>query len=348
MTKTNMITNPPLENIHQSSNEATPQHTIVSLLERTHAEEQFGTVEASASFLKGLNYDQFESFLNRANGLCRSIPSSRRNMDGRGHIEEQSEVLGWSRLVYTPPQRADRRPLLQEAFEKAQETKDLERVATMLGLIINIVHPYEDGNGRTSRLLYGLLSHGYDGSADDKQYFNDLLQNTEGRKTVDLNPQRESIASRFSNYRSQNLAKEEGYDGPVPTYGFGGYHVENVEDRSAGELVVSDVITPSDRNKLHSILADKDIQGTVFFDFLLKNRREEISDYLKDYGNRCLVLLDKLVPELSSHDIQILEEIQTATKKEYARTVIDMLTKPEWNKMAAFLVDAYRPKQQEN
>lgn len=322
-------------------------HKLVEFMDKTHAQDIFASPETTEMFIKDLDYKQFEGFLNRVNGICREQPTSTRQMDGRGHIEETNAFLGWSIPEYEPPAVDDRQPLMYEVFQALQASHDLKQSGTMLGLVINAIHPYNDGNGRTSRFVYSLLTHGYNGSPDDKQYFNGLLTNTEGRKVVDLNPEKSHLAWQFTMTKRKEIANKFGYEGYIPSYGYGGYSAEFAEDMNETNILTNESIPLEARRALHSIVADKKFEATLFMEFMLESGRD-ITEYIKafDEGKRNIIKLDKLLPELTSDDISKLSTKQSSLKKEYVETLINIFTNPDQQISAGELTEFYSPEHQ--
>ncbi len=142
-----------------------------------------GTPESIKKYFETLSFDGFSEMLNGLNAYFRRI-SGQHKMDGYGHTPS-----------YIPPDPKDREPLLKEAFEKAIKEDSPEKCATVLGMSILLIHPYLDGNGRTSRTIFTLLSNGYSGSEKDKMLFSaigdkddeDECHHSE-RTIVDLDP----------------------------------------------------------------------------------------------------------------------------------------------------------------
>ncbi len=330
---------------------AAPNHQLVDLMGRVHAEEAFVTPDHSLQLLKSLSYDQFEDLLTRANGICREIATGARTLDGRGTIAESLNLPGQTRTSmhkYSPPAKEDRRMLMEEALRSSQQLDDPEQAATMLGLMINIIHPFNDGNGRTSRMVYSLLTRGYDGSKEDQSYYTELLANTSGRRRVDLNPEHSHLPFRFNMAQREKMAKHYGYGGPVPTYAYGGYSIREIDVQGPDELLVNDSVSPEGRKVLHQIVKDDIFDATVFFDYLLESGKDP-SGYIKlfDNGQRRPLMLDDLLPKLTDEEILHLADKQDELKEKYAKVIIDVFADPANLATAAELAEFYRPKANE-
>ncbi len=95
-----------------------------------------------------------------SNGRSRILPTPYR--DGQNVIKDG----GTGRIVYMPPEFRDVPILMHDLASWIQESKDLPCpiVASIAHYQFATIHPYYDGNGRTSRLLTTLILHlgGYD------------------------------------------------------------------------------------------------------------------------------------------------------------------------------------------
>jgi hypothetical protein len=121
---------------------------VVSFLEKTKAYEKL------ADLLDGqedkISFEEFKDLLVRLNGIIRGIPISERSFDGA-----QVHVEGWMD-TYKPPRHEDKESLLKRAYGSVGEVEDGDE-KYLISAVINAVHLFLDGNGRTARLLYQLL-----------------------------------------------------------------------------------------------------------------------------------------------------------------------------------------------
>ena len=128
-----------------------------------------------------IDFETFKSFLIRLNGIARDIPIKQRKFDGK-NVEVSGGFLGETIL---PPREEDKEEILEFAFDSA---KDLSREddAYMIPAVVNALHMFNDGNGRTSRIIHLLLS------CKDKEEFNIKLAkalSADGRfDSPDINP----------------------------------------------------------------------------------------------------------------------------------------------------------------
>jgi hypothetical protein len=261
-------------------------------------------------------------------------------MNGSGIIEEIGMLTG-SSVQYRPPQPIDRVPLMEKAFQRAQEVSNPEDAAIILGLAITAVHPYNDGNGRTSRLVYSLLQHGYNGSDEDKSYYTAILQNTKGRDIINLDPSLAGIDRWQTGIMAEKAAKEIGYVGNLPTY-----EVRAYGDAFAGELTPADLVVNADiseegRNKLHLAIADNNIQFAIPQILRLMHEKGiEPNSYIRNHTDgRCVIDGGIVVKSLTESDIDNLYGETHIAKRLYVENMINM-SGPSLESAKEF----YRPK----
>ena len=127
-----------------------------------------------------IDFEQFKDFLVRINGIIRKIPIKERNFDGRdvGLSGPFDDAL--------VPKHEDKEELLKYAFESLERVESGEE-KYLLSAVVNAVHLFEDGNGRTSRAFYQLLE-----KYASKEEFIENLKSALGAKgrfnAPDINP----------------------------------------------------------------------------------------------------------------------------------------------------------------
>lgn len=343
------------ESIAQTLEKTTLPPTV-ALMERLGAAETFATPESAKQFIETHSYEDFSSLLNRLNGLQRSIPTSGRHMDGGGFVQQTGALCGES-IDHQPPLKEDRGPLMRLAYEAAQQAPSPEDAAVILGLSINAIHPYEDGNGRTSRFTYMLLQHGYNGTDEDNDIYASLLENTKGRELVDLDPSRANLDRWCAFQATAKAAEEVGYNGPIPTSIFGAFgHVFEGEyipafegEYSPANSAVNETISNEGRKKLHQSIADKaELSALPAMLRLIKDKGLDPSDFIEHYPadpdlprsrDRTVLKGDKLIPLLSESDIDFVYDESFKERRNY---VVALTTLPE--SIMTQLKDFYRPK----
>ncbi len=316
---------------------------LVKLMDKLHAEEQFSSLENRKEFIKNLTFEDLQNWLIRVNGMVRELPAAQRTLDGSG-VVEVSNNFGYAAAEYVPPAKGDRQELLSEAFNAAHGLEP-EKAATLLGLSINTIHPFMDGNGRTSRFVYTMLAHGYDGSQEDKQLLNDVLENGEGRKVVDLDPTRAKLSERWSQNRVAKVANEHGYQGKLPNYSYLGsaYEAGDVGTYCPDTLLVGEHVSADARAKLHAVLMEKDFNMPNLFAHCFEEDRKP-EDFMRSFEDgRMIIENGKLIGQMTEEEIARLRMGQDEIKKEYVQGLVRVFANPENAELADSLVTFYRP-----
>jgi hypothetical protein len=172
-----------MENIPQqiNENELRDQQAekIVNFLTKIGAHEYAQKLLSHPEEKNDFTFEKFKDFLVRINGIARDISISERKADG-----ETVYLSGFDEALV--PQHADKESILQDAYSALYKVSSGDS-AYMLPAVINAVHLFADGNGRTSRIMHTLLEK--DQSAED---FTKKLRRAveqDGRRTSeDINP----------------------------------------------------------------------------------------------------------------------------------------------------------------
>ena len=328
-------------NYTEAPHEVVDTHTdkkhskTVRVMDRLHAEEIFTTPEKSKEFLDSLDFDEFKKWCDMVNGMERGIPAVERGKASESVVQAEGGLTGVS-IEYQPPYKVHREGLLQKAFEKAQSIDDPEVAGLTLGMSMNAIHFYEDGNGRTGRMLYALLSQGYDGSDESKQLYTDLLENTSGREIVNPNPEVSGVGAMIRNEMIQKASNRHNYDPETrPHYIQGGYNAFLGEE-ALSNIITKDGISDTSKVLLHQILRDEKFNIIPVY---LLFKPEEVEQFLitRSDGNK-YVDGDKFAASLDNGTILKLFKAGAATKKAYVDRIINFSDRND----AAAIIEAYR------
>ena len=120
---------------------------LVDFLRRIDAPAFFQNVLSGKEKIP--SFDELKDYLVRINGIARKIPVSARRADGEN---VQLGGLGTVNL----PRSEDKGPLLKYAYDALPKINPND-AKYMLPAVVNAVHLFADGNGRTSRALHVLL-----------------------------------------------------------------------------------------------------------------------------------------------------------------------------------------------
>lgn len=186
------------ESFRQSEREK-PADAVVDFLHRIKAERVFGSEESKRDFIKKISFEQFKGWLERVNGMLRSLPIRERGFDGKDVAlvpnPDQEDTMAnaflGQRSPEYPPREEDKEELLKEMFDLAKQMEvkgtDLDDVALLMSTSINAIHDFEDGNGRTSRLFSYLLTTEYKETDEQVEFLKKLLGDN-GRLFINEDP----------------------------------------------------------------------------------------------------------------------------------------------------------------
>jgi len=131
------------------------------------------TIETSQDLLQGyygdeqIRLDQFQS--TEYTDFKDYLLGTRNSHSSLGHVDSfvDSPNFNLGGKIYPRPE--DKDYLLEYALKQAQASGDIQVAAFIMGIAIVFTHPFLDGNGRTSREVYGYLSRGIDASSTEHE-----------------------------------------------------------------------------------------------------------------------------------------------------------------------------------
>jgi len=296
-------------------------------LKKIHADEVFSDEEHTREYIDNIEYDDFKELLDGVNAVIRGIPVARRAADGE-------RVVITSGLIdkgYIPPKYNERDELLREVFHTAkrmnQKQAPLADIAILLGVSINAIHFYGDGNGRTSRLAYTLINDGYSeekiegvlGNEGRKtawtstEYFDVPINQALYQKSTSLNPLDPASPRAF--WTQSGLASSAALSEMLSTR-------QDISDKDK-EFLTMVICSDEARSLGHGFLA--------VVDFL--SSRGKLHDYIKSFESdgrvvRSNLLIDKVIPNLTTEDITEIRENYWRIKKQYVEAIIDSIENP--------------------
>mgnify|MGYP000209044552 CR=1 FL=1 len=322
----------------------------VKIMQRLHAAEIFETPEKSKVFLDSLDYDGFKKYISLVNGVERNIPTTERGKASNSHVMSEGGLMG-TEVTYRPPHQNFRDKLLKMAFEKAQSLDDPEMAGLTLGLSINAIHYFADGNGRTARMAYALLAEGYDGSPEAQERYSSLLENTKGREVVNPNPTISGIdrairSEMFSGVMEKRWNGAEAFGGKPPTSVYGGYGDAFAGEYSPEGLALADDIVDDiveDRQKVEEHILRRMLYetlesgGMTMISLMATFETERIKEFVKTSsdGSRTFVMGDEFMPTLSRDEIKEWWNNSERAIAAYVKKLIDVADREDAVEIAA-------------
>lgn len=154
---------------------------VITFLRRIGAFDFFQRLREDKEMANDISFEDYRDFLVRINGITRNIPTSKRKLDGDGVMLE-----GFIDEVAVPRQE-DKEELLKQSFTSRTHLQSTEDIAYMFPAVLTAVHPFMDGNGRTSRILHSLLIH-HPSEEDFEENLRKALGEDGRFDTPDINP----------------------------------------------------------------------------------------------------------------------------------------------------------------
>ncbi|MBP9821704.1 MAG: Fic family protein [Candidatus Pacebacteria bacterium] len=187
------------ENIQRERDESQKKKTegifdVTSFLEKTKDKFNWTNSEEIITTLEKIDCETYTNILTRLNGVVCQIPKSQRGFlpeDGSNKIATPEYSLFDSESIVFP-EVIDRQELSNYFFTKLKKTISEDksdptlkkRIAISIFNSIIYLHPFKDGNGRTARLSYYLLSP--DISTKEKESLENIKEVlTERSKLID-------------------------------------------------------------------------------------------------------------------------------------------------------------------
>ena len=285
---------------------ATAAENLRELLERTHGYDYVNELFSNEHSKRKLSFDSFLSIINRLNGIAREIPIQEREPDGDG-VEITSPV---DRVIL--PLQRDKEPLLKGAFEAAQKLSRSD-ASYLLPLIINAVHLFADGNGRTSRMVHLLVRE-----HENKEQFNEELEKAlrkDGRfKSFDNN-------TRIIDFEiEQKMLQKNGWDFDRPVACLDGKitsMASGVKPGAISDFYLRHIISYASDDRLYMM--------TAIYNSLDKEKFEKILS--KESESKIDIVENQAV--LDTSDFQGIIEAYFELKKKHVEMMVDMFVHPD-------------------
>lgn len=283
---------------------------IVNFLDKINAYDYINAIFDSEK--EKPSFDEFKNFLVRINGIAREIPIKKRSFDGK-----EMEISGFLGTDTLFPKFEDKDDLLRYAYDSLIIT-NRDDLKYSLPAIINAIHYFEDGNGRTSRTMHQLLEN----HSTNQEMLDSLGKalGEEGRfETPDINPGLIITEIQKIIFSKHGLHVE---DNGEPNFRETFRRVASVEFEKIEENHKNIEYIKDFKSKL---FVDGSYLKTVLCEVLGKDINEILT---QKYGSNDISPL-KMAEILSETQWQEIFEKYYGLKKEYVKILIDVFAKPE-------------------
>jgi len=285
------------------------------------AEEIFdaGNEDGRRKLLETLSGEEYRQMITGINGILRGKGKEEWDMDGNGvSLTFEGGVSG-----HVFPHDKDKKEIIDKSWEGARimntENRDLEDIGILLGSMLVETHPFADGNGRTSRLVYLMVKNGY--SKDMEQQLQEVLGEF-GREEVDTALDKRYINALFE--EKYGRSNEE-----VNQYNIAGIFPNQDGDAFASLEFPSTVGDETKEAIIQGGRTDYRVFTAAVFRFLGSHPEINVDDCIKVFGERRIFLLQNLLSQINKEKTEELATNYWDIKKQYTEDMIDIFVHPD-------------------
>ena len=318
---------------------------VFAFLDRTGFLKLRKSDEQFEEWLQRLSYDQFQSFLTRLNGFLRKKPIQKRFVDG-SNVEVSFGITGDT--GYLPPESDQKDELLHETFDAVQQLADNEGRALLTYYALQAIHPYADGNGRTGRLAYKLLSD--EGQQMSESELSELMDHDQ-EGSAGTGKGRDSFAKKVVEpekaYYIVNREVAKQFLGDQFSEEYGSIYVAGTVGVGFVPEKVKETLTQKENERAAKILGEGDTPEFPFRGLVLVKLLQEFPDLQQyqydvqralkedqvlseDVGKKVFGIDgEEIMGNLNMTEIRRLLEIHREVKTKFIHTLIDIFTHPD-------------------
>jgi hypothetical protein len=289
----------------------------IDCLDGKSVEEAFDPKDENVrrELLARLSAEEYCQLITGVNGILRGKKKADWCMDGVGVTSAGTEVVG----AHIFPNYKDKQEILKKSWDGAQQMnvagRDLEEIGMLLGSMLVEIHPFNDGNGRTSRFVYSMVKKGY-----SQEEVREIL-GEEGREKYDMALSKIYIDKLFHTRRGKMNEK---------------LNSSSIGCVFAGEGIPFGKLSfpegTSDETKENIIQAgrnDNDILVSGVLHFLQAHPEVNAENYIKDFPRQRVFLLQDFLAASTRERAEELEVTYWGMKKQYTEDMIDIFINPD-------------------
>lgn len=335
-----------LESIQNNTENIESGEKVFNFLNKIGFNEIRKSDEKFNEWINNLSYEDFLSYTTRLNGIIREKSLNKRFVDGK-NVEVSSGMHG---VAYLPPYPEQKNELAKEGFDTIKILNNNEDRAILVYYLIQAIHPYSDGNGRTGRLVYEIINN----KEINKDELSNLLDHKD-KKSDTIGDGRNIFSEKLlqpnkafylvnrevvKDFLGEDFLKEYGgiyFSAPLGS----GYLSDITKEKLLPEEVIlaekilgeGDVYTFSFRGIALAKLIKEDDSLREFVykngNKIEKGRNLALSE---DLGKDIFNIDDEVMGVLDEEQVHKLIEIHKELKEKFIRTMIDIFKNPENHK----------------
>lgn len=280
-------------------------------------EAVFDNEEHIREFISNLSEQEFIELLNGINGIVRGKEKEEWKMDGRG--------VGIKGAFFMSPFLEDKPELLGKVLEAAkrmnEDERDLDDIAVLVASSINEIHPYANGNGRTSRFTYWVLTEKISDDQVQEKLREILLDS--GRDIIDVNPGQ--IKLKIDNIINYRIGVNDKNKNPE--------HADRIITKKwlgrKDKFSFQESVKEETQNLITDLFkADRMNIFRAVFQFLENHSGKE--KYIKKIPDHDFagIVIDDLLKDLDQKDIEKIIQLYRDIKKKHVEILIDCIENP--------------------
>ena len=277
---------------------------IITFFEKAHIFEKSQEILKAERIKDVITFEEFRDFLIRVNGVVREIPIKDREVDPEWVVVKSSVK------THNLPKPSDKNDLFKKVYDCVDKVKKQD-LQYFVPLMINAIHLFKDGNGRTARIFYLLLKDLI--SRDDFIFELEKAIDIDAAYTVpNINPGHISyLLDRF-------LLQRHGIDSWK--------HVRVLNNNIKNSIrpcLVTELSNDKSKLFLREFNDDRDMWFLAVYEYLLSDGR--INEFMIPDGDGINIIDMKLIDEkLSDNDWGEIESRYYSYKKEFVEMLIDL------------------------
>lgn len=266
--------------------------------------EVFSNEDEKRTFIENLKPDELFDVLNGVNGILREKNTLHGVLLGTG---------------YVPPRHEDKPKLLSEVLSAAQEMsrnkRNLKDIALLFSSALNAIHPYADANGRTSRLIFLLLSEDFNNKTQSE--LSEVL-GLYGREKIDVNPGRAIYAA-----IEGCIEKDIGLQNPK-------INTDNITNLFGykKDIEFSKEITDESQN-LFTEIFEQDTHNLFLGVFQYLQTQKDKEQYIRRFPQRSAVPIKLLSKNITQEGLNQILQSYWNLKNKHIELLIDIIAHPE-------------------